>query len=92
MSFYRNILTSERRGSSEAAAYIHGGDGVPNAVFIGCVVQALHGAEPRPAVVAPDHVNPVVQGHRGYVASFTCNILLKTSASLRQTQEEDKHT
>lgn len=53
-------LTAECRSASEAAAHIHGGDGVPDAILVRRVVQALHGAEPRAPVVTSDHVNSIV--------------------------------
>lgn len=56
----RHSLTAECCSASEAAAHIHGGDGVPDAILVRRVVQALHGAEPRAPVVASDHVNSIV--------------------------------
>lgn len=69
-------LTAECCSASEAAAHIHGGDGVPDAILVRRVVQALHGAEPRAPVVASDHVNSIVQRHRGDVTPFPCNVLV----------------
>lgn len=76
--WHRSSLTSERRGSGEATAHVHGGDGVPDAVLVRRVVQALHGAEPGATVVASDHVNPIVEGHCGDVTPFPCNVLFET--------------
>lgn len=91
--WHRSSLTSECCGSSEATPHIHGGDCVPNTVLVCCVVQALHGAEPRPAVVASDHVNSIVEGHRGDIAPFPCNVLFKTYMSVlaRSTEVEKNH-
>lgn len=91
--WHRSSLTSECCGSSEATPHIHGGDCVPNTVLVCCVVQALHGAEPRPAVVASDHVNSIVEGHRGDIAPFPCNVLFKTYMSvLARSTEVEKIT
>lgn len=70
-------FTSERRCPGEPSAHVHGGDGVPDAVLVRCVIKALHGTEPRPAVVSSDHVDPIVEGHRGNVTPFPRNILAK---------------
>lgn len=78
---HRISPTSKCCSSSKASSNIHGGDSVPNTVLVRRVVQALHGAEPRPAVIASDHINSIVQRHCGHVTPFPCNILFKTQVS-----------
>lgn len=89
--WHRGSLTSECCGTSEATAHIHGGDGVPNTVLVSCVVQALHGAEPRATVVASDHINSIVQRHRGDVTPFPCNVLFETYRSVLAKNTEIKN-
>ena len=64
-----------RRFSSQAPPDVHRSHRIPDPVLVCCVVQTLHRAEAGAAVIATNHVDPVVKGHRGHIASLPSNAL-----------------
>lgn len=75
--------TSKGCGSCQPSAHVHGSHGVPDAILIRGVIQALHGAEAGAPVVAPDDVDSVVQRHRGHVAPLARDALGQQKATPR---------
>ena len=67
--------TSEGGGSSQPASHVHRRHRIPDPILVCRVVQTLHGAEAGAAVITANHVDPVVKGHRGHVASLPSNAL-----------------
>lgn len=67
--------TSEGGGSSQAASHVHRRHRIPDPILVCRVVQTLHGAEAGAAVITANHVDPVVKGHRGHIASLPSNAL-----------------
>lgn len=81
-------LTPKSRGSCQPSAHVHGSHGVPDAILIRGVIQALHGAEAGAPVVAPDDVDSVVQRHRGHVAPLAGDALGQQKATPRSKMEQ----